>query len=211
MDIMLAPAHRSVRHRLAFVGMLVVACLASVGAHAQDDPPARVGRVAAIAGDVRPINPEGAGDTLLRNQPLSTGDRVTTDKTGRATLQFGSTVVRVGAESDVIGTQLDDQKIRLPFHHGQLAVRVRSDDILGELFIETDEGAWVPHHQGQYRFDRVAHQVLAAQAWSGDMLLEAPDSSLPVKAAQRAEVWRTGAKQATAYKMVAAVKDGFGD
>ena len=211
MDIMLAPAHRSVRHRLAFVGTLVVACLASVGAHAQDDPPARVGRVAEIAGDVRTIDPEGAWDTLLRNQPLSTGDRVTTDKAGRATLQFGSTTVRVGPESDVIVTQLDDQKIRLHFDHGQLAVRVRSDDILGELFIETDEGAWVPHHQGQYRFDRVAHQVLAAQAWSGDMLLEAPDSSLPLKAPQRAEVWRVGAQQATHYRLVPAVKDAFGD
>jgi hypothetical protein len=147
---------------------------------------------------------------VVRNQPLSTGDRVTTDRTGRATLQFGSTVVRLGADSDLVVTQLDDQKIRLHFDHGQLAVRVRSDDIPGELFIETDEGAWVPHHQGQYRFDRAPRQVLAAQAWSGDMLLEAPDSSLPLKAPQRAEVWRDG-RNATHYRMVDAVKDAFGD
>ena len=191
--------------------IVTVAGLAAASARAQDDPPGRVGRVAEIAGEVRTINPEGAWDTLVRNQPLSTGDRITTDKTGRATLQFGSTVVRVGADSDLQVTQLDDQKIRLHFDHGQLAVRVRSDDIPGELFIETDEGAWVPHHQGEYRFDRVAHQVLGAQAFSGDMLLEAPDSSLPVAAPQRAEVWRTGAQQATHYRMVPAVKDAFGD
>ena len=191
--------------------MLVTACLASGAAHAQDDPPGRVGRVAEVAGAVRTINPEGAWAALVRNQPLSTGDRVTTDKTGRATLQFGSTVVRVGADSDVSVTQLDDQKIRLHFDHGQVAVRVRSDDIPGELFIETDEGAWVPHHQGEYRFDRVAHQLLAAQALSGDMLLEAADSSLPVAAPQRAEVWRTGAQQTTHYRLVPALKDAFGD
>ena len=195
------------RPALAFAA----ACLATTLAHAQDDPPGRVGRVADIAGDVRTINPEGAWATLVRNQPLSTGDRVTTARDGRATLQFGSTVVRVGADSDLVVTQLDDQKIRLHFDHGQLAVRVRSDDIPGELFIETDEGAWVPHHPGEYRFDRVAHQVLGAQAWSGDMLLEAPDSSLPVTAPQRAEVWRTGAQQVTHYRMVPAVKDAFGD
>ena len=206
-----APVHRPVRRRLALAGALAAACLASAGARAQGDPPARVGRVAEIAGEVRTINPEGAWDTLLRNQPLSTGDRVTTDKSGRATLQFGSTVVRVGPDSDVIVTQLDDQKIRLHFDHGQLAVRVRSDEVLGELFIETDEGAWVPHHQGAYRFDRAVHGVLAAQAWSGDLLLEAPDSSLPVKAPQRAEVWRIGVQQTTHYRTVPAVTDAFGD
>ena len=191
--------------------LAVVACLLCTAAHAQEDPPARVGRVAEITGEARTINPEGAWATLVRNQPLSTGDRITTDRNGRATLQFGSTVVRVGADSDVVVTQLDDQKIRLRFDHGQLAVRVRSDDIPGELFIETDEGAWVPHHQGQYRFDRALHGVLAAQVAVGDLLLEAPDSSLPVAAPQRAEVWRTGAQQATHYRMVPAVKDAFGD
>ena len=211
MHTLSAFVHRQLRRRLVLVGALVAACFASAAAHAQDDPPGRVGRVAEIAGEVRTINPEGAWDTLVRNQPLSTGDRITTDKTGRATLQFGSTIVRVGADSDVQVTQLDDQKIRLHFDHGQLAVRVRSDDVPGELFIETDEGAWVPHHPGEYRFDRVAHQVLGAQALSGDMLLEAPDSSLPVAAPQRAEVWRTGAQQATHYRMVLAVKDAFGD
>ncbi len=211
MHLLPASAHRQVRRRLALAAVVAVACLAGASARAQGDPPARVGRVAETAGEVRTINPEGAWDTLLRNQPLSTGDRVSTDKTGRATLEFGSTIVRVGPDSDLVVTQLDDQKIRLHFDHGLLAVRVRSDDIPGELFIETDEGAWVPHHQGEYRFDRVARGVLGAQAWSGDMLLEAPDSSLPLAAPQRAEVWRAGAQQATHYRSVPAVKDAFGD
>ena len=195
---------------LAFAAVFATG-LAGASAQAQGDPPGRVGRVAETSGDVRTINPEGAWDALLRNQPLSTGDRVTTDKTGHATLQFGSTTVRLGPDSDLSVTQLDDQKIRLHFDHGQMALRVRSDDILGELFVETDEGAWVPHHPGHYRFDRAAHQVLAAQAWSGDMLLEAPDSSLPLAAPQRAEVWRTGAQQTTHYRLVPAIKDAFGD
>ena len=185
--------------------------LAVATAHAQADLPGRVGRVAETAGDVRTIAADGAWVDLQRNQPLSTGDRVSTDRTGRATLQFGSTVVRVGPGSDVVVVQLDDQKIRLRFDHGQIAVRVRSADIPGELFVETDEGAWVPHHPGEYRFDRAARQVLAAQALSGDMLLEAPDSSLPLAAPQRAEVWRTGAQQATHYRMVPPVQDAFGD
>jgi hypothetical protein len=199
------------RRRATLAGVLAAGCLLGAAAHAQEDPPGRVGRVAEVAGAVRTIDAEGAWTALVRNQPLSTGDRVATDKDGRATLQFGSTVVRVGPASDVVVTQLDDRRIRLHFDHGQLALRVRSDDIPGELFVETDEGAWVPHHPGEYRFDRVAHQVLAAQAWSGDMLLEAADSSLPVAAPQRAEVWRTGVRQTTHYRLVPAVEDAFGD
>jgi hypothetical protein len=213
MDTVHATARLTLRRRcrLAIVGMFALGGLAATSAQAQEDPPGRVGRVAATSGDVRTVDAEGAWVALPCNQPLATGDRVTTDKSGGATLQFGSTTVRLGADSDLVVTQLDDQKIRLHFDHGQMAVRVRSDDILGELSIETDEGAWVPHHPGQYRFDRVAHQVLAAQAWVGDMLLEAPDSSLPVAAPQRAEVWRIGAQQVTHYRLVPAVKDAFGD
>ena len=192
--------------------LLVATCLAGAAAHAQEDPPARVGRVAEVAGTVRTLDAEGAWTDVVRNQTLSTGDRITTDPASGATLQFGSTVVRLGADTDLAVTQLDDQRIRLRFDHGQLAVRVRSDDIPGELFIDTEEGAWVPHHAGQYRFDRAAAlQVLGAQAWRGDMLLEAPDSSLPLAAPQRAEVWRTGAPPVTHYRLVPAVKDVFGD
>ena len=139
MDTLHAPVpHPSVRHRLGFAVGFIATSLATGAARAQADPPARVGRVAEIAGDVRTIDPEGAWSALVRNQPLSTGDRVATDRNGQATLQFGSTVVRVGADSDVVVPRLDDQKIRLHFDHGRLAVRVRSDDIPGELFIETD-------------------------------------------------------------------------
>jgi hypothetical protein len=200
--------------RLARACAFAAASLAGegAGAQAQEDPPARVGRVAEFSGVARTISTDGTWTTLVRNQPLSTGDRVTTDKAGRATLQFGSTVVRVGGDSDVVVTQLDDQKIRLRFEFGHLAVRVRSDDVLGELFIDTAEGAWVPHHPGQYRFDRSGPLgLLAAQAGSGDMLLEAADSSLPVAAPQRAEVWRTGAKQTTHYRMAPALQDAFGE
>jgi len=202
-------------HRVARAFVLAAAALAGTrGAHAQaqEDPPARVGRVADVSGDVRTLDSEGAWADVVRNQPLTTGDRITTGKTSRATLQVGSTVLSLGADSDVVVTQMDDQHVRIRFARGQLAVRVRSEDIPGELFIDTDEGAWVPHHRGQYRFDRAgAGQVLAAQAWSGDMLLEAPDSSLPVAASQGAQVWRAGARQATHYRMVAPVKDAFGD
>jgi hypothetical protein len=206
-----AVAFASRAGRVASAAVLVAAGLASAGARADEDPSGRVARVAEVSGEVRTVDPEGAWVALPRNQPLSTGDRVITDKDGRATIQVGSSTVRLGAYSDMSITRLDDQKIFLHFDHGQMAVRVRSTDILGELTIETDEGTWVPHHPGYFRFDRAPGGVLGAQAWSGDMLLEAPDSSLPVAANQRAEVWREGAQQTTHYRMVQAPVDKFSD
>jgi hypothetical protein len=201
------PRARRWRVRAALAGALLLAATAQ----AQADPPGRVGRVAEVAGEVRTVDPDGAWVALPRNQPLSTGDRVITDKDGRATLQIGSSTVRVGPYSDVAILQLDDQKIRVRFDHGQMALRVRSADILGELSVDTDEGAWVPHHAGYFRFDRAPRQALAAQAWSGDLLLEAADSSLPVAAGQRAEVWREGPRQATHYRLVPVPVDAFSD
>ncbi len=204
-------AARPIRRVAVAVVLALVASLVGAGARADEDPPGRVGRVAQVSGDVRTVDADGAWVPLPRNQPLSTGDRVITDKDGRAVVQIGSSTVRVGAYSDMTVARLDDDKIRLRFDHGQMAVRVRSTDILGELAIETEEGVWVPHHPGHFLFDRVPGQVLAAQAWSGDMLLEAPDSSLPLAGGQRAEVWREGSLQSTHYRMVAIPTDRFSD
>jgi hypothetical protein len=46
-------------------------------------------------------------------------------------------------------------------------------------------------------------------AWSGDMLLEAADSSLPVAANQRVEVWQEGPQGTTHYRRVAIPSDDF--
>src|SRR4051812_35840119 len=93
------PARRLWRGMVA-AAVVLCACLAAP-ARADEDPPGRVGRVAEVAGQVRTVDPDGAWVALPRNQPLSTGDRVVTDKDGRATLQIGSSTVRVGPSTDL--------------------------------------------------------------------------------------------------------------
>lgn len=208
--------HLVLPHRLCARVLRAIVALAGAGlvagAHAQavEDPPGRVGRVAAVDGDVRTVTSDGSWVSVAANRPLATGDRITTDHAGHATLEFGSSSLRLGPDSDVTVKQLDDLRMRIRFEQGKLALRVRSADILGELGIETDEGLWVPHHVGRFRFDRPGRGgLLAGQASAGDMLLQAPDSSLPVAAGQRAQVWREGAQETTHYHLVAVVDDAF--
>ncbi|HEX7638826.1 MAG TPA: hypothetical protein VF457_10550, partial [Burkholderiaceae bacterium] len=197
--------HRSTAHwrrRRAGVVLALALAVAAGAAFAQDDLPGRVGRLAQVAGDVRTVGADGSWIAAEPGRPLSTGDRITTDRAGGATLEFGSSTLRLGPDTDVTVKQLDDLRVRLRFERGEAVLRVRSADILGEIGVETDEGLWVPHHVGSFRFDRSAQGLLAGQAIAGDMLLEAPDSSLPVAAGQRDEVWREGARQQTHFHRV---------
>ena len=69
---------------------------------AQDDPPAQAGRLSYITGNVT-IQQVGSDDwgQALPNLPFGPGDRVVTDRDGRAEIQIGQIFVRIGPNSDV--------------------------------------------------------------------------------------------------------------
>ena len=102
--------HRLVPRALRAIVALAGACLAAGIAQAQsvEDPPGRVGRVAAVDGDVRTVTSDGSWVSVAANRPLSTGDRITTDHAGHATLEFGSSSFRLGPDSDVTVEYLVD-------------------------------------------------------------------------------------------------------
>src|SRR6185369_2710287 len=118
---------------LGRVALALAVCLAAPGlAAAQEenfdaqgaaaDPPGRVGRVAVVTGTVRTVDADGQWTALQRNQPLTTGDQVFTDLGGRAVLQIGSSTVRLGENSGLTFTRLDDEQIRMRFDHGSMAL-----------------------------------------------------------------------------------------
>jgi hypothetical protein len=175
------------------------------------DPPGRVGRVAEVTGTVRTVDADGHWTALQRNQPLTTGDQVFSDVGGRAVLQIGSSTVRVGENSGITFTRLDDAQVRLHFDHGALALRVRSSEVADEIAVEADEGDFLPQRPGYFRFDREPGKTLRAMSWSGEMLLQAHDSALPIAADQRAEIWQEGEQHTTHYRLLAIPTDDFAD
>ena len=175
---------------VALLGVAMLAPLVNL-AQAQADPPGRVGRLADFQGTVWVFEHE-AGDwaAALRNRPLTSGDRISTGPGARAELRIGSTVVRIGARSELELVQLDDQGMRMQLHSGSAALRVRSREVAEEIEWVTAEVRLRPMRAGHFRLDR-QDDITFAAALSGELLVD-ESTAFPIAAGQRMDLWREG-------------------
>jgi FecR protein len=158
-------------------------------ASAQDDPPGRVGRLADVQGNVSWFDHhEGQWRDAERNLPLTGGDRVATAAQGKVELRIGSTVLRVGGNSEVEVLRLDDQRISVQLHSGSLALRVRSREIADEIELITAEARLLPATAGHFRLDRVDDSTQVS-SWRGDVRIDDPAGFVLV-AGQRVDLQR---------------------
>lgn len=136
-------------------GFLALAnlCLCSA---AIADPPARVARLSFVSGSAS-FRPAAVDDWTVAalNYPMTTGDDLWTDATGRVELQLGTLVVRLGATTSLGIVNLDDRVSQFRLEQGTLSVEVRDIDLpLGEVVeIDTPNGAVSLQDPGFYRID----------------------------------------------------------
>jgi FecR protein len=172
------------------------------------DPPGRAGRLAEVQGSAWLFHPE-AGEWLAaeRNRPFTSGDRLSTDKDGRAELRVGSTSLRLDANSEMEIVRLDDEAFEVYLHSGSLAVRVRSNESAREFLMTTEDGRFTVQRPGRFRLDRTEDNSQLT-VWSGQASFETPDNALAVQPGQRAEFWldRSGQPQ---YKLGQPRSDSF--
>ncbi|HEY8360636.1 MAG TPA: FecR domain-containing protein, partial [Ramlibacter sp.] len=144
---------------LPWLAALVLLCLAPLAfaqqaAAPEADPPGRVGYLSYRQGSVV-FAPEGEEEwvELPQNRPLTTGDRVWSDRGARAEVHLGSATVQVDGESHVGVSALDDRNAQFILMQGSVHARVR--DLLGGENFEVD----TPHlalramQPGDYRVD----------------------------------------------------------
>jgi FecR protein len=171
------------------LAMGVFISLVAFVAQAQDDPPGRVGRLADVQGNVSWFDHhEGQWRDAERNLPLTGGDRVATAAQGRVELRIGSSVLRVGGNSEVEVLRLDDQRISVQVHSGSLALRVRSREIADEIELVTNEARLLPASAGHFRVDRV-DDTTQVSSWRGDVRVDDPAGFVLV-AGQRVDLHR---------------------
>ncbi|CAN7315200.1 DUF6600 domain-containing protein [Rhizobacter sp. LjRoot28] len=177
-------------------------------AHAEEriDPPSRVGRLAEVDGDVSIFDTE-AGEWVdaVRNRPVTSGDRLSSSRRGRAEIQVGSTVVYLAEDSELEVVALDDERISLRLLEGDVAVHLRSREAVREFDLVTPEGRFRPEAPGTYRFGRDDDTTEAA-TFDGQLQLNAPDAGVTVKAGQRYRFWQDGGTQ---FELIALRRDGF--
>jgi hypothetical protein len=117
-----------------------------------DDPPSRAARLSYTSGPVS-FQPAGTDDwvTTVANRPVTTGDKLWTDKGARAELRFGSSAVRIGGETGFSFLNLDDRTAQIRLTEGSLNVRVRRLDENETIEVDTPNLAFTVLRPGSYR------------------------------------------------------------
>jgi hypothetical protein len=85
----------------------------------QGDPPSRVARIGYLEGSVS-FQPAGEPDWVqaVANRPMTTGDKLWTDKDSRAELQLGSAVIRLSSNTGFSFLNLDDNTVQIQLRVG---------------------------------------------------------------------------------------------
>ena len=116
--------------------------------------PGRVARVQYMSGEVS-MQPGGVNDWVAAsmNRPLTTADRVWTDKNSRAELNVGDGFLRMNSETSVTLTNVGDNTIQVELDQGVLEVTVRHL-MPGEIYeVDTPNLAFTLMKSGVYRID----------------------------------------------------------
>jgi len=131
---------------------LFLLALSLCAGFAYADPPARAGRLNYLHGTVSlaPAASPEAWAVAVLNRPLTTGDRLWTDRDGYAEFHVGSTAVRLAPRTNVDVLTLDDDTLQLRLAQGDINVRVR-DVSRDTIEISTPNGAVLLEEAGSYR------------------------------------------------------------
>jgi len=144
------------RFTLLTLWFAVLALAAAPRAAAQegegDDPPSRAARLSYTTGSVS-FEPSGTEDwvSAVINRPMTTGDKLWTDRDGRAELRVDSYALRLGPQTGFSFLNLDDRTVQIRLTEGSLNIRVRRLDENQTLEVDTPNLAFNVLRPGSYR------------------------------------------------------------
>jgi hypothetical protein len=133
------------------VGVGLALAVAGAPALAQD-PPARVGRIAYLAGPVS-FSSAGAADWAQAplNRPLVAGDRLWTDAGARDEAEFGPAVARMDAGTLLTVLGAGERTTQLQVSQGRIDLHVRRLADGETVEVDTPNLAFVARQPGDYR------------------------------------------------------------
>ena len=138
----------------ATFALLFLASPQRAAAQDQDDPPARAARLSYAQGAVS-FEPGGTDDWVdaVVNRPMTTGDKIWTDRDSRAEVRIDSYAVRLGPLTGFSFLNLDDNTVQIRVTEGSLNLRVRRLDDDQTVEVDTPNLAFNVLRPGSYRID----------------------------------------------------------
>jgi len=167
----------------------VLAALSSLSLAAlADDPPAAVGRISSVQGQVTVLGGEEPAAAIL-NWPVTSDNHVTTMRGARTEFRIGSTAVRVDGDSDLEVIDLDDDVLRMRLNYGSAIVRIKDPELLRNFELSTPQGRVTMIDPGEVRVDseRIA-DTTSVSVLSGSSRVDGAGSSLVLNTGRRADV-----------------------
>ena len=172
---------------LARWGLVLLILLAPL-ARAQQEPPARVGRLAAVDGEVWLYDTESREwVAAARNRPLTQGERLAVSAGGSAELQVGASALRLDGDTEIEAVRLDDERLQFALTRGSVALQVQAAELAADLEVFTPEARFLPLRAGLYRIDRRA-DTSSGTTWRGLLRATTRELVLTVEPGRRLEL-----------------------
>ena len=169
-----------------------------------EDPPARVGRISTVEGQVLVRAGDGEAQNALLNWPVTTDNRLSTMRGALAELRVGAAAVRLDGDSELEVSELDDDSFKLHLGYGTVSVRVRNPDALRGFELTTAQARVILTQPGWVRIEagrQPGTSVVSVLEGAADV--DGATGSVTLRAGKRAELTdeelRTGALQRIAF------------
>jgi hypothetical protein len=168
----------------------VLLALMAGSAIAAAEVPARVGRLSLVQGPVSISTEDGEGQSdALINWPVTTENRIVTERGARTEIRVGSTAVRLDGDSSLDVIELDDDSLRLHLNYGSASVRVRNPEVLEGFEIATPHGRVTLREPGRIRVDAERQRdASTVDVFEGVAVVDSFGSRLAVRAGRSAEM-----------------------
>jgi hypothetical protein len=168
------------------------------------DPPARVGRISTVEGQVLVRAGDGDAQNALLNWPVTTDSRLSTMRGALAELRVGAAAVRLDGDSELEVSELDDDHFTLHLSYGSVSVRVRNPDALRGFELTTAQARVTLTQPGWVRIDAGRQPgTSVVSVLEGVADVDGATGSITLRAGKRAELTdeqlRMGAVQRIAF------------
>jgi hypothetical protein len=193
---------------LVLLALLTCTISFTTPASAADGPAGRIGRIAWLSekGNVQ-IDNLASGESFSApiNQPLTSGDVLTTEAGTRAEIQIGSITVRLDGGSRLTLDRIDDDQVALFLNEGRAITRLSSPDTLRDFTLETRSGRFSARETGVFRFD-ASDSFSSVTVYAGTLHMQTDEGSTDLGSGKRAVF--NGPPPAR-YRLAGAFSDNF--